>query len=227
MVLLVACAGEPPPSAPLDAGHAIDAVLAACASKQGTLGSIDDLVDTVNAMPKPVSLACAVAALPRPLELVATNSVTSMQPASGPENPRLFILEPAMVISVVGDGVGAPLLEMGQWVTPLRTLKAEITFPLAGALDHQTPYEEIRFNAAVTHCGLCHREEEASESIDGGFVSIAFRPSPDSIVPFEVLTAQHEACTEASERCALFHALFDFGEARPSAFRENVKIFGR
>src|SRR4051794_26926429 len=94
-----ACADAKPERAteerPADAG--IDAGIDAadrCVAPAGTTSSpqtIADVVELLNAMPKPVSLPCFLSTLARPLEVHATLSVTSAQPAVGKRSPRIFI----------------------------------------------------------------------------------------------------------------------------------------
>src|SRR5690349_18615452 len=54
--------------------------------------TIEEVTERLNALPAPASLPCFVASLPRPLKVVATNSRFSVQPADGPNSPRIFIL---------------------------------------------------------------------------------------------------------------------------------------
>ncbi len=186
-------------------------------------------VTQLNALPRPVTVACFIAGLARPLELVASTSVFSAQPAEGSQNPRIFVLLPGLVVSVAPTGDGAKLLEFSQWMTETRTLKAEVQLPLEAELSAEAPYTRTHSSFGVTSCGLCHRNEAAHPTIDGGFVSDAYRPEGYSLVPLAELSALHAACTEddVSERCALFHALFDFGVVRQGAFSNKVELFIR
>lgn len=224
----VACV-EPGPGvpAPVDAGNHASAALNACASVRGRVTTITAATERLNALPPPVTPACFVASLSRPIDLVATTSIFSAQPAASRESPRIFVMVPALVTSVVPEGEGAHLLEFAQWMTPTRTLKAEVELPLLSPLSAEAPYTRVHSNHGVTSCGLCHRAEEPHPTIDGGFISDAFRPDPASLVPVSELRAQHAACVDGdeSERCALFHALFDFGEVRQGAFSNEVDLF--
>lgn len=226
--LLVACV-DPGPPAPADAGNHASAALNACAEVRGQVTTIGAATAQLNALPPPVTPACFVASLSRPLDLVATTSIFSAQPAASRQSPRIFVMVPALVTSVVPEGEGAHLLEFAQWMTPTRTLKAEVELPLLAPLSDDAPYSRVHSNFGVTSCGLCHRDEQPHPTIDGGFISDAFRPDPASLVPLSELRAQHVACADAdeSERCALFHALFDFGEVRQGAFSNEVNLFIR
>ena len=227
-LLFAACSGTQPPG-PSDGGSHASAELKACAAIQepARVTTIAAAVSRLNALPRPVSVACFVAGLPRPLELVASTSMFSAQPAEGSQNPRIFLMLPGLVISVAPTGDGARLLEFSQWITPTRTLKGELKLPLEAEVSGDAPYTQTHSNFGVTTCGLCHRREEAHPTIDGGFVSDAYRPEVYSLVPLSELSALHAACTEddLSERCTLFHALFDFGVVRQGAFSSAVELF--
>ena len=221
LLLLTAC--EPPgPS------HFASPELRACAAmNDGRLTTISAAVARVNTLP-PSSPACFLASLTRPLSVVASTSITSAQPAVSRESPRLFLLDAALAISLVPEGDGAHLVEFSEWLTPTRTLKGELVLPRTGTLGDDAPYTHLRFNSPATTCGLCHREETPHPTIPGAHVSLAFRPSPRTLVPLSELLAAHEQCTrdeDPSERCAMFHALFDFGVVRAGAFSTDVALF--
>lgn len=223
-----ACSG-PWPAPPSEARHQANAALQACAAVEHPeqVTTISAAISRLNALPTPVSPACFVASLARPLDVVATTSIFSAQPAASRESPRMFLFAPELVVSVVPEGDGARLLEFAQWMTPTRTLKGEVELPFASKLTEEAPYLKTHSTFGVTSCGLCHRSEEPHPTIDGGFVSDAYRPAPDSLVPLSELRAQHEACAheEQTERCAMFHALFDFGAVREGAFSTSVGLF--
>ena len=123
LVSLAGCAGDGAPER-VSADTAIDAATDAepgtedeCVAPAGTTPSpatIADVVALINAMPKPVTLPCFLAALARPLELYATRSVISAQPAVGRRSPRTFLFLDGLTLSVVPEGVGTRLLEMGE-----------------------------------------------------------------------------------------------------------------
>lgn len=176
------------------------------------------------------SVACFVASLSRPLEVVGTTSRTSVQPAAGAQNPRLFLLAPGLVVSVVGEGDGAHLLELGEWVTATRTLKGEVALPFARPLGPEAPFVRVKRAGGGTTCGLCHRYETPAPEMNGGFVSTAFKPAADTEVKLPAVAALHQACAqqqEASPRCELLHAVFDLGEAKQGAFGAEVELFNQ
>lgn len=230
-VFALSCAGASPVS---DAGHDAgtphaSAALEACAAfaSRGGVSTIFEAVERLNALPEPVTPACFVASLPRPLDAVATISVVSAQPAAGRDSPRVFLLMPGLVVSAVPDGDGATLLEFAEWTTTLRTLKGEVKFPIQRPLALDAPLTRVHSNLGVTTCGLCHRNETPHDSIDGGFVSVAFRPDPGTLVPIAELAQRHAECPpgESTPRCEVLHALFDFGALKQGAFSPDVELF--
>jgi hypothetical protein len=226
---IAACSGPGPGPGPQDAGSHASAALQACAAvkEPARVTTIAAAVNRINALPPPVTAPCFVASLPRPLDVVATNSVFSAQPAHSRESPRMFLFLPALVASVVPEGEGSSVIEFSQWMTPTRTLKGELAVPIEAPVSDEAPYTRVHSNFGVTSCGLCHRNEEPHPTIDGGFISDAFRPNSGSLIAVSDLKEQHDACGEEdqSPRCELFHALFDFGEVRQGAFSNSVELF--
>jgi hypothetical protein len=232
LVLLAGCAIEPgSPDGGADAGapgHRAPAAFLACAASPGPVASIAQLLARRNALPRPVDGACLIASLQRPISVVASSSVLSLQPAVSRETPRLFVLNSSLVLSVVPGGDAGHLLEMGEWETALRTVKGVLELPVTAELTADAPFTKIKANANATTCGICHRQEAASAATPGGFTSAAFRPAPSDLVPVTELAAQHALCVDAgtvSERCDMFHAFFDFGEVRQGAFASSVELF--
>jgi len=225
VLLLVVCGCAPP--APR---HEASEALKACAALRGPAESVADVVTRLNALPRPVSVPCLVAALPRPVDVVASTSLTSAQPADSAQSPRIFFLTRGLVLSVVPAGVGLHLVELGQWTSSTVTLKAEIELPLTAPLAGDAPITRIKPVGAgsSTQCGLCHRGEAPHPTIDGGWVSIAYQPGKGTEVKLDALAKEHQGCVdraEASERCDLFHALFDVGELGQGAFAAEVERF--
>ncbi len=216
------------PSADAGSTHVASEALRKCAEAQGAIASIGDVIARLNALAPSADGPCFVAALPRPLEVVATHSVTSAQPAAGRESPRLFFLLPKLVISAVPEGDGSKLLELGEWVTTTRTIKGELELPVTSKLAPDAAFQKILQGDDRTVCATCHREESAHPSIPKAFVSMAFRPNPGTLVTVAELEAFHETCTrenDESARCAMLHALFDFGEVKQGAFSPEVETF--
>lgn len=225
LISLAACEVPEPPA------HEAPADLVACARvTTGEVRSVHGAVERLNALPPAADPACFVASLPRPLSLVATVGITSAQPANGRNSPRVFILLEGLVVSVVPDGAGGPLIEFGEWTGAGRTLKAEVELPLSQPLGFDDPFTRVRYARGnpATSCALCHREEAPHPTLDGGFVSLAYQPQPRTFVTVDELRTIHEACvsqTEPTPRCRLIHGLFDFGPVRQGAFPTDTALF--
>jgi hypothetical protein len=230
LIALCACSpgsDDPADSGTPDSGHSHPARLDACATN-ATPGTIAAVVDDLDALPMPVDNACFVASLKRPVQLVATVSDFSAQPSPDGGNPRIFLMLPAIVVTVVPAGDGEHLIEMGEWRTALRTLKGEIALPVTAPLLQNAPITRVAQSTHTTTCSLCHTAESPDSIVDGGYVSNAFRPNPGLEVKLAGLQTLHQQCTDAQEsssRCDLFHALFDFGEVQQGAFDPDVALF--
>jgi hypothetical protein len=191
--------------------------------------SIVGVVDTLNAMPKPIDLPCFVQHLAGPLAIDATMSSLSLQPAMGRRSPRLFILLDPLIVSIVPQGVGRDLLEMGERRGETRSLKGEIAFPVMTELEHATPFEHVMFDRQLTSCAFCHGAETLASDISftSAFESEAFRPIPSNRVGIDELRAELAACDVAAEpyRCSLLRALFDRDAVTARELPESFTIF--
>jgi hypothetical protein len=185
--------------------------------------SIAEVVDRLNALPEP-TIHCLLASLPRPLSLVASVGVTSLQPAAGADSPRIFIMLEKLTLSVVPTGDGADQLEFGEWFDERNTIKAELRFPLARPVAQELPYHDlVSEGQTVSSCGFCHRNEQAHPSIDGAFVSDALRPAPLNELALDDLRAIRIGCELAEgPHCEMLRALFDYGEVQPGAFDRGL-----
>lgn len=210
--------------------HQASAALRACGAHPAAVDSIAGMITHLDALPHPVSVACAVASLERPLSVVASLSSTSAQPSPDAKDPRLFLMRPQLTLSVVPSGLSAQMIELGEWTTPTRTMKGELVLPIDAPLAADAPYAHVKYSANTTTCGLCHRAEQPATSTAGAYTSTAFRPAPETLVSFSAVEHEHTACIdsgEASDRCELFHALFDFGDVTAGAFDPQVELFAQ
>jgi len=184
----------------------------------------------INALPKPLSLPCFLESLARPLEISASNSLFSAQPAQGVRSPRIFVFQDPVVLSIVPEGDGAPLLEFGEQRPEYRSLKAEVTFPVATRLERSAPFDHLLFTAQLTSCGGCHAGELQESEILGvpTFVSVALRPRPQELVPAASLSRELEICdrTQEPQRCAMLDALMGWGPVSERTFPSEMSTFG-
>lgn len=225
--LLTAC-GQAPSEPPAARQHTPGCQAPAGVSNRPR--SIDETVQLVNALPKPLTVPCFVEALGRPLLLHATHSEISAQPAVGIRSPRIFLYFEPLVLSVVPAGLGAQLVELGEQRPEYRSLKAELGFPIAKAVEASDPYEHARFNEDVTACAFCHANEERDPSLVGaaGYESQALRPFPNQRVPLWSLRAELNGCDTQlePERCALLDALLGWGEPLDWDFPDEMATLG-
>jgi hypothetical protein len=226
-VLLAACGqgpAEPAPARPHTQG---------CQAPVGVSAqprSIDETVELVNALPKPLTVPCFVEALSRPLLLHATLSEISAQPAVGARSPRIFLYFEPLILSVVPAGLGAHLVELGEQGPGYRSLKAELAFPIEQAVTAAGPYEHALFGENVTGCAFCHANEQRDPAlVDApGYVSQALRPFPSQRVPLWSLRDEWQRCDAQlePERCALLDALLGWGEPADWDFPSEMATLG-
>lgn len=204
----------------------VAAELDRCAPAPGTTGSpssIAETVDLVNGLPPPVSLACFLEALERPLRLVATRSVFSAQPAMGSRSPRIFLFMEGIIHSIVPEGSARNLLEMGEATSPGTSIKAELEFPITETITLATAFERLPLDD-ITTCAVCHDGHVPVAGLEGAFESEVLRPADRELVPLAELEGEARRCDGAlePERCALLGALFQHGEVIATEFPRSL-----
>ncbi len=216
--VLVGC-GPPVTTVP-DAGQWFDADFTGCRIGGAAPQSVDDVIARINALPMPVSVACFTASLPRPLSLVPTSSRFSAQPAGGAEDPRLFLFTSGAILSIVTAGDGKDLLEVGELVTPSRTLKAEFKFPVTAPITREAAYAHLAYIPSSTTCGLCHSGEQAHPAHPMARVSLALRPPARTSVSLQSARRFATECDRENQRdrCLRWASVFGFGEVVDGAF---------
>ena len=200
----------------------------------GAPRSIEQVVDLINSLPKPVTVACFVESLDAPLKVYASKSVASLQLSTGPEDPRWFIFSLPLIMSVTSDGPGADLLEMGV-LQPgnRRTLLGELHMPITEKIERALPYDRISKELGTT-CGFfCHQNEVRDPSIHftEAFVSKSIRAAADSEVTLDSLRAVLSRCKSpsgrpagSSARCELLQALLVTGRAQREDFPADMPV---
>lgn len=197
-----------------------------CVPGPGATGaprSVEQVVELANSLPMPVTIACLIESLDRPLKVFATRSAASLQSSTGPKDPRYFIFSLPLLIAVTSDGPGADLVEMSV-LQPgnQRSVKAELRFPLSGKVSAALPYERIRQGAGTTCSFFCHSAEARDLDVPHAeaFVSRAIRPAPDTEVSLAFLKSVQSECGSAasSPRCELLQAILAGGDAVRAEF---------
>jgi hypothetical protein len=218
---------DPEPSPPSDTPWPLPRTCVA-PSGLGSPATIDDVVALVNALPRPTSLPCVLESLDRPLSLYASTSTAGAQPASGPENPRIFLLRGDLVMSVILEGEARATLELAQAIGDRRSIKAELGFPVDEALPPSAPYDRVRFGVAGTSCGLCHGNEARVSSIDfaSAWASDVFQDEPEQALPLGFLRQSALDCDHAAtpERCERLDAIFGHGDVVPGDLARDALI---
>jgi len=199
-----------------------------CVPPPGVSGSpqtIDEVVALIDALPPPVTLPCFLESLDRPLHVEAAVSRFSAQPAYQARSPRLFVFIGDLVLTVVPEGSGASLLEMGEFVDETHSRKGELELPITPPVAASAPYDRVRYEAGTT-CGGCHAEESRDETVDfaDAFVSRAVRPWDGDLVAIDRLRSEWLACRpeEEPDRCAMLEAIFAHGPVEHRGFPESL-----
>lgn len=187
--------------------------------------TIAGVVDLIDALPRPVTVACFVESLARPMTVIGSSSFFSAQPAAGAEAPRIFAVYDAMIMSFVPDGDGSYLLEFAEERPSNLSVKAEVHMPVEGEITYDDAFDHLRFREG-TVCGSCHRAEEPAQDIEYGdaYVSLALRPATHETVRVDEIRAQALACdSEATpRRCEIYDALFGGGDVHDGDFPRSL-----
>jgi hypothetical protein len=191
--------------------------------------SIAQVVEWINALPKPLSLACFLETLARPLPVYASQSLFSAQPAVGRRSPRMFLFAEALIMTITPDGEGSHLLEFGERRSNSTSLKGEIEFPVTAELGPAAPYEHLIVEGRFTTCSGCHDNEEQDLDITfaRAFISRALRPAPAERVELEELHREARDCDARAEpeRCAMLVAVFGQGNVVDAEFPATLETF--
>jgi hypothetical protein len=224
------CGAEPPGDQGAPAARPATLDCRAPAGVSDAPHTVAETVTLINALPKPLSLPCFLESLARPLQLQASISLFSAQPSKGQRTPRIFLFRDPLVMSIVPDGDGSELLEFGEQRPNLRSLKAEIAFPVSAPLEPSAPYQDLMFNPQLTTCGGCHASEQQESELPGArtFVSVALRPRQVDRVSALSLGHELEICDRAQEplRCAMLDALLGWGQVTEREFPAEMATFG-
>lgn len=181
--------------------------------------TIDKVAELIAALPKPLELHCFIEALWPPLKVFAVNSAFSAQPAAGAESPRIFIIIDKLILSVVPAGQGRDLLELSQFVSAEKSVKAEILFPILQPMVPSAPYARILEGTfGSTSCVFCHQNESRYPAITTGeaYQSQILVPDFGQRVGQDYLRHQTTSCDFNVDpfRCQMLRSIFSYGRAQ-------------
>ncbi len=183
--------------------------------------TMGEVVNLINALPKPVSLVCFLNALKPPLKVFAVNSTSSAQSAVGNASPRIFVLKEKLSLSVVPAGIGKDLLELGE-VYSSQSFKAEIRFPVEGNITMAGLNSYLSGGAGTSSCSGCHLHESkmSYQNTNGTFISDIFRPDESKRVGKAYMKIETDICkSEVNKfRCDMLKAIYINGQAVDDIF---------
>lgn len=184
--------------------------------------TLEDIILTINALPKPVSVACLVDVLPRPLYVHATSNPLSGQPAVSASIPRIFVfIGPSLTANIVPGGEGSKAIEFGFRLDSIVSVKGEIEFPVTENLPLTAAYNTVLSEGRDgTECEICHGQEQNVSSISPlAFSSRINRPDPAYNVSLEDLEALNAGCAkEKKDECPIIQAIFSQGQVLSREF---------
>lgn len=182
--------------------------------------TINQTVQLINALPKPLTLPCFVQNLRRPLQVVSMQSTFSAQPSAKAHTPRVFIISENFILSVVPTGVGKDLLEMSEVLNSSSSVKGEVSFPVISQLPASSPFDHI-ISGGGTSCRFCHIGETPVTGYAGSaFSSNILRPNSFTTIPASTLKTVSNGCNYILDqyRCDLMKSIFITGRAQDTAF---------
>lgn len=184
--------------------------------------TIADVVALINALPKPVSVACLIDSLKGPFKVNATASEFSAQPAFGVEAPRIFLFYSPLLISVVPAGEGAKVVEVSDRTGPEESVKGEIPFPVTENIASDLPYLHIKYDQGDgTVCGTCHFSEVIAPSPypPSAYVSRYLLPAAAYDVTAKEIEESAKRCAKTKlPECQILEALTSKGKLIQTSF---------
>lgn len=206
-----------------------------------SLTNIESVVTWINAMPKPLSLACFVKSIPRPIYYNATLSTFSAQPSVGRRSPRVFFQIGDLLLTLVPDEItedvknpetgkyervwdadGIQLLELSEKIPSIDnsdiSIKGEIAFPVTEPLARNAAFAHINFTATNSVCSICHAHEREEGVLDGQpyYSSRMLRNIRDAEVYLAPMINEYATCDptlspSAEYRCEMLEAIYGQG----------------
>ena len=183
--------------------------------------TIEDVVNILNGMPKPVSLEYFISSITADASIQSSTSTFSAQPATSSLIPRVFLqVNDVLMLSVVP---GADTLEIGETVQFGYSKKSDIQFPIEEG--EEVDAFEIIYgsgDAANNTCGrVCHRPLRDAQGNPVPFVSTIIEPRGFENLEDGKLFEIAQGCSDDSKACEMFRALFYKGARKNFVFRED------
>lgn len=194
------------------------------AGKDAGVTSIAEVIDLINLLPKPVSIPCFLAALPRTYTLTAAESQASAQPASR-DQPRFFLALGALFVTVTGDGTGKDHVELSEFDGRRQSIKGDLLFPIEGDLEATAPFA-FKTEGQESSCAACHGGEKGGpKDTRDATLSDALRPAPDALLSADELNGIKAACeTGVDAHCQLVRAIFFDSAPETFLFPESMRL---
>lgn len=194
--------------------------------------SINEVVDLINALPRPLTLPCFVSSLARPLNIYPTDSARSAQPARGERSPRVFLMRAPLVMSIAMEGVAAHSLEISEFTSAQKSIKAEIKFPInQGDITLASVFEKVDIEGNESSCAGCHEgEQKIDHLIYPGpiYENFAIKPTEDQKLSVEDFRGEFFLCDlqpEQGHRCDMITSIFNYGEVKFKDFPDETPTF--
>lgn len=184
--------------------------------------NVDQVVELINRIEKPVTVNCLISFLQAPLKIYAVNNQASAQAAAGFESPRIFIFNQNLILSVVPDGDGKDFVEMSEVVGIFRSIKAELKFPINDIIVNGDAFKSIINSQGLSTCRGCHDNAVVADQITTGpaFITDMVLPDPNKRVPASNLNFWARNCDANANpfRCEMLKVIMINGRAEESNF---------
>lgn len=180
--------------------------------------------ELIDSLPHPVTVACFVESLERPLTIIGSTNDFTFQPAEQ-GSPRVLAMLDGLVVSWVPSGDGSDRLEFAEERANARSIKAEILMPVERPITAANFEHVLHEGGQGTVCSGCHFSEER---VDLGFADFfesgALRVAPEEVVRVDHFRSLHDGCDSGADprRCDIFEAMFGHGELHDGDFPADL-----
>jgi len=184
--------------------------------------TIQQFIDFVNELPKPVTVNCVLEAIERPLTIAATSNRFSAQGATGSTSPRIFVEKGKLIMTFVPGGPERFNIELAETTTSDQSIKGDLKFPINDSLLEYSAFISIYGGGEPACANLCHTSFKKLQTYDDGSVKYSSNrifPKENSIVPLIDLELFRQDCDSVgSDICNFYRSLFDHGDVDKFVF---------